>query len=478
MLTEYLVAVALVAVPDVNLTAAFSTQASGGYTPVQPGTPSGQAFSVEVTPDLSLRLSDARYDMAISYTPRIFYRGFLGDTEITPLNRPLFMHTAGFIYDHRLSEGWRLQMTANFEAGEVDFQSTAAGDPSAPLPTGPTPGGQTAAAQALTSLTLRGGINLTGQISRKVSWGNDVTVSYTAPLGDIQTAEEGEGEVTVIGQLPESLDFTYSTSFSYAFNREHSVNVGAGYGFNMFEALTEAATEGAPMLSEADRSQFFHSVNLTLGYGWNFARNSNLAISAGAQLAIGQADITDEMGQTSSNNDLIPLPTAQIGLTWLPINQRSLTVSNNLTVGVAGSVDPVFGTFQPRLTSALAFSLGFPPDLTIGVNGSFSTPLAPPETGQGVTFATGFGAGDSQLDLSIPVTYQFTRNVAGSIGVQMSHFFTRFGVRAVEMPMEGEDVFDPLGSSTTYEVFVALSFSLSTRAPGRGGTRTTGGSSS
>ena len=472
MLSGYLIVVALAAAPDVDLEAALTTQTSAGITPVQPGTPSGQAIAVEVNPNLAVQIADTRYTLAISYTPRIFYRGFLGDTDITPLNRPLFMHTAGIAYTHTLSESWSLSLTFNGEAGEVDFQSASAADPGSTTTAAPTAGRQTAAAQALTALNLTGALSLSGRVARSVTWGNNVGIRYTTPLGDLQTAETGEmTEVTVVGQLPESLNIDYNTSLSYAFNRKHSVNLGGTFSANFFEALAAASTDGGDgggQLTEGNRTQTFQSVGLTLGYGYNFARNSSLTLSAGAQLAFGQADFTpgdDGTEGAETRTDLIPLPTASLGFTWLPVNQRSITVSNNLTVGIAGSVDPVFGTFQSRLSSALSFQVAFPPRLSIGVQGSLSTPLAPPEEDQGVTFAAGFGAGDSQLDLSVPVTYQFSRTISGGIGFRLSHFFTRFGVRSTQVApdMGEEDTFDPLDSSTTYEVFVSLSFALSTR---------------
>ncbi len=473
MFTSSLVTLALIAAPNVDFDGGVSTTVAGGTSPVQPGvdTGSSQTVSVEVIPSVGLRIGDEGLVFGLSYSPRLFYRTFLGDIEIDALNEPLVLHRVAMNYDHTLSRIWSVSLTSELAVGEVDFQVAPGTIGGAFNPTtGDTPGGvtgsptdetggalgQAPAAQALSSLTVSGAFSLTGRLTRQVVWVNDVQLSYNRPIGDSETQEDEDGnQVAVIGQLPESVNVTYTTGIDYILDQKNTLELRTSYTANFFEALAELDTS----TTAVNRSQTFHSVSVTAGYSYDFARDSTFNASAGFQLAFGQADFVGSGEAEEASTDVIPLPTASLGLSWVPVNQRDFTVSNNLTVGVLGTVDPFLGTFQPRLTSGLGFQLGFPPRLSVGLRGSFAMPLAAPEVGQGVTFARQFAAGDSQVNVTLPVDYQFSESVSAGVGGRLVYLFTRFGVPT---DPSVEDPGSEVGDSIIFEVYATLSFTLST----------------
>ncbi|MEO1339407.1 MAG: hypothetical protein AAFV29_27455, partial [Myxococcota bacterium] len=324
-----------------------------------------------MNPNFVLSIADTTYDFSASYTPRLFYRGFLEDTDIPPLERPLLAHGFGLSLGKAFSEDWRASITVDAQVGETDFQAAAAQvGPDDTPPTGVEgdPVGQTGNAQAISAMSLAGSIGVSGVLTRRLTWSNAVTASYIRPLGDSEAGADGAAAVAV---QPESIDLGYNTTFGYRLARQHTLTIGAAYGFTLFEPL---AAEGGGMMTAEAESQTVHSINLQLGYGWSFARNSNLSIAAGAQLALGQFGDPAMVGGTESN-ELLPLPTATIVLNWLPVNERSLTISNNLSAQVEGSVDRFIGTFQPRLTTTTGFQVAFPPRLTFDLTSSLSIPL-------------------------------------------------------------------------------------------------------
>ena len=467
MLSGCLIVAGLVAVPSVDVQAGLSTQASAGVTPVVPGAPPTESMSAQVRPDLGIVFQETGVSVALTYAPRIFYRGFLGDVDVEPLNRPLFLHEVGLAYSQVLAKSWRLGLSASMEAGEVDFQAATATFTS---PTGqdnqPTgAGGQSPNAQAITALTVSGGLSLEADLGRRTQWATTVGGTYTRPLGDVEVQTDDFGNpITEVAQLPEALGIEVLSAISYRMSRQHSFNFGLTGSYNTFDAVT-AAEMG---MAATSQSQTFQSAGVSLGYGLNFGRSSAFNVDVGAQLATGQGQEADG---TQTTLDPIPLPTAAIRLSWLPLNRRSVSLNNVLGVQVAGGIDPVFGTFQPRLTGVLSFEFGLPPDLSIGLIGTYSMPLAEPDTGQGVVVDAAAGAGDSQLDLELPITYRFTRYISGSIGARFSYFFTTFGLDATDMMMMDAAVLD---SSLTAEGFISLTFTISTVRNAAGGPGRTG----
>ena len=466
MLIEALAGLALVAAPQPAFEAGVTTAAQGGLTPVQPGQESLAAVSLEVTPTLTIMVSDTSYDLAIGYTPRIFYRGFLEDSgQFGTVNRPLFLHTANISYSRLISRRWRLTLSSTGQLGEVDFQAApgvvgAAINPNADIDTPVNPGdpsndqggplANVSTALVLRTITIFGAINIDGQMSARLTWSNMFSANYISPLGDA-TVGIGSETLPEVGTLPESYALGYSGGIAYSFNREHSINGTASYLFNSFEATT---IDGS-----ATNDQTFHSFNLALGYGYDFGRSSRFAINAGAQVVIGNARLNAaDVGNSDLTDDQFVLPTAQLELTWVPIQRRSFNVSNNVAVGVLGSPDPSQGGFQPRLTGVLGFTIGLPgEDTTVALLGSIMTPIQEPQDGAGFILSE-LGIGDSQVEVSIPVTVQVTRHLITTFGARAAYMWTRFQPTTLNFTQA-------LDESVIAEAFVSMSLNYNTRRP-------------
>ena len=444
MFIQTAVALALVAAPDVDFQGGLTSEAAGGITPQVPGAAAGGAVSIEAIPSVGVRIFNPNNDFSIVYNPRIFYRRFLeGDVQ---LDAPLILHGAGLNYSRRFSRRWRMAFESTFSAGEVDFQDAA----SAIAPGGGSVGRQPPAAQVLSSLTAGGSLSVTGELTRRTTWTNAVNGSYSTPLGDIEVDNDGNA---LVGVLPETAVVGYDSSVAYRLNRRHSFGFNIGYTLTTFQATDETGNPSDDLPQQA-----FHSTTASLQYAWLFDRDSSVLVGAGAQLAIGDADAAAGVvgdGET----DFIPLPIATLGLSWVPINTRDVSVSNVITAAIEGSADPTQGTFQPRLSVSVDFQINVPRDLTIGLVGTLSMPLEAPPAGQAVNVAG--GAGDSQVDVSLPITYRFTDEISASVGARFGYFFTQFGVGTVD---DGGDPVEDmmLDNTITAEGFLSLSVTFST----------------
>lgn len=457
---------ALWAAPTVGFQAGLVATGAGGLTPVQPGETATEAFSVEVIPSAGMVVTGGQTNFGILYSPRIFYRGFLGDPAgQVPLDRPLLQHNGSITFDQPLTRTWNLNVTGSASVGEVDFQNAAFlggdGDDGNAAPgqvDGPTP---VVNAQAVEALNVSGGIGVSGALSTRWNWSNAVAGNYTRPISD-------ESSDAQVGLVPEQGVGSYITQFAYAISREHRITFGGNYSYSVFN--TEPLT-GDVAMAETQLSAV-HAGALQVGYGWNFARNSNLSFSGGLQLAYVQSTVTADDGTEVTERTLEELPTVNISFSWLPINERKVRVSNRFAASIDGFQDPIVGVYQSRLNLQLDFQLDFPPDLTVGLSGSLTMPLTEPSGQARQDDDTGddtqlFAAGNSQVSVSIPITYRFTDNLSGTIGAQFGYLFDLF---APDRPPLTDPTVDDDGvdGSINAQLFVTLAFNLSTLRDRRG----------
>ena len=263
--------------------------------------------------------------------------------------------------------------------------------------------------------------------------------------------------MSLVGQLPEQLALGFGSQMAYAFARGQTLSFGADFSSTWFDAV-ELVDDGTDPGSDPI-TQSFQTIGVNVGYGWNFARNSDLQLTVGAQVAFGDTDAALADPTAGDNDtDIIPLPTGSFVLNWFPVMQREIVVGNRIEATVLGSPDPTLGTFQPRLNAGLGFELSFPPKTSLQILGSLSMPLAPPPDGQ-IGLNVGLGAGDSQVDVTIPLTYRFSDSIVGSIGGRFTYFFNRFGAD----PAEGEAA-PPIDDSLVAEGFIAFEFALVDRS--------------
>lgn len=398
-------------------------EVAAGRAPVALTGPEESALTFTVVPGAALRLRSTRDVLALSYTPRIFYRL----PNQLSVDRPLVLHQVSLTEQSELSRrvGW--SSAAQLSIGEVDYTASGAvfgqGTPAAAVAGAPggtagAPAGAAAGAPASSVLRtsvadiLRAeaqtGLNI--DLSRRVRLSLDLAGEYTTQLGESTTVPVDMGapmmpgepppDLTVTGPVvPESAQISTQASFSYEFSRYDHLAPALAVTYQWFPDT------GIYLLLNPDVSwETQLSQRTTLGVSAGFAYVITLESNPGV-------DDDNSIGGTGRFN-----------LASTVYRSRNVRVSSSLGASLDWYFDPLAGTSQPRAGVDVGTNIEIGRDWFINPNAAFYTTLREGRAAVMGTDAEGNMVGievfpdATMLRAELPFRYNISRAVSFSFG--------------------------------------------------------------
>lgn len=297
-------------------------ETAAGRAPVNVGSDEQNSVTFTLIPGLGLQLRDHRDSIALSYTPRIFYRlpNALG------VDRPLVLHQLALDHSVELDRRTTWQSTALLSVGELDY--TAARYVFAP--------GSTTVPDAIAEIVrVQGQTGFVFELGRRTGLDWDFSVEHTTPIGDqpdptlipVPSPEPGEPtEVAVQGGLPASTNVSTEARLGYLLTRRDRFGLGMDVTYQYF------SDSGKFLLFSPD-----------LFWEGELSRRTTLALSGGLAYVI-TLDATQGLDES---NSLGGTGSVELGSTvW---RSRQLVATLNSRASLEWYFDPIAGTSQPRL---------------------------------------------------------------------------------------------------------------------------------
>lgn len=394
---------AVTASADVTGLVGARTEVRGGLITPVPGAPPQEAIDFELVPTVGAGLQGRQALIAFTYAPRLMRR--IGG----PIDRVLVLHSLTLRYNQTLTSRWRSEISGMFGRGEVDFIAAPGvigpGTPGG----GPTPGSPVPEAQVIAMMNVMGNATLTGQLNARE------TLTFSA----------GAFMVDLLSDMPEAAGVvaprTFTVNGSAAF--DHSFNPGRSLGVTVAAERVDFGDIG-----------LFHNANARVRWAHRFNRIFSGGVALGALVAL-------------SETGTLVAPLADLSVGFTPIDTRALGINFTLMGGVDGFANQLVGTFETRVNASASLEISLGPDLTIGANGSFMSPLGEaPATGPGMGVPL-IGA-ESVLRAALPIRYRVSQQVGLEGGGRLMVFGTRLA--AEEFEFDGTTAVAYVALNVTY----------------------------
>lgn len=375
-------------------------EVAAGRAPVDITGPEEDSVTFTLIPGAGLRLHSPATRLALSYTPRIFYRV----PNALNIDRPLVLHQLSLAHDTELSRRASWLNSAQFSLGELDY--TASG---VVFDRRVTSVVRTSVAEVLRA---EGQTGVTLDLSRRLVLNLDLSGEYTTPTEETRVSPagaegmpppEGAPDLPTFDPVPESAQAAAEASLGYRLSRYDQVAVTGGVTYQWFPDT------GRYLLVSPDVS-------------WESQLNQRTAFEVSAGLAY---VITLEAAQGTDDSNAIG-GTGSLRIGSIVHRSRDMTVGTSFSASLDWFFDPIAGTSQPRAGVDAAASIEIGRDWQIGPNASFYTVLRDAGTGVGGGGAT--GEGDPAFDLfladatvlrgEVPVSYAISRPVNLNFGVR------------------------------------------------------------
>jgi len=391
---------------NVEFSGGVALEVRGGFAPLQPGgsSPSEPTIRISLAPTGVLVYRDRVRirELRLEYSPQALYRWSERYAEVSQLNRPLVFHQMSASYGASLSPrvSWYGGLGGNI--GEMDYslQSAQLGNTSAPDGSTPETGdggtpqdpvAQPSDVPVLRTGGLSGSVGLTGRVTPLHSFSISPSFTVQRLLTEIPSDPMSGGTGFTLNQTSAALSISHQGVIS----RIDSITTTATGGYADFSTNgSQAFTSGAVAWSRRLRPR----LDSRLTGGVFFTRQVIVPL--------------DGNGEERAALGIPLLPTVNYSLTGRVYQRAKLQISTNVNAGTQAYFDAVQGSVLPLAGGGFSVNFLLPPDLTIGLTGSYYTPPTAPN----VTDANSPAAGRSALSLSTPVTYQIRRNLSMAAG--------------------------------------------------------------
>ncbi len=382
-------------------------EVAAGRAPVELDGPEENSVTFTLVPGAGVRLRSKTESLALSYTPRIFYRV----PNALQVSRPLILHQASLSHAAALDRSAAWASSAQLSAGEVDYTASGLFDP-----------GSSAVRTSIAELVrVEGETGLKVELSRRLRWTLDASGDYTTPIGASNTpavltpvpdpaSEMPVPELTLSagGGLPESAQLSTQSSLSYAVSRTDRLATSAEVTYQWFPDT------GRFLLLSPD-----------ISWESQASRRTSFTISAGVAYVI-----TLETPTSYDSSDAIG-GTGGVRIDSVLYKSRNTSVSSALNASLDWFFDPIAGTSQPRAGVDLGTEISIGRDWLIGPNASFYAVLRGARARVGGNDELGpdgmplpvrevVSADSTVLRAEVPISYAVSREVSLSFGGRAS----------------------------------------------------------
>ena len=387
-------------------------EVAAGRAPVALTGPEESALTFTVTPGVALRLRGASDTLALSYTPRIFYRL---PNELD-LNRPLVLHQVALTEQSEIGRRVNWASAAQLSIGELDYTASGAVfGQSTPAGAAPgAPAGAPASSVLRTSvadiLRAEGQTGLKIDLSRRLSMSLDVSGEYTTPLGEntavpIDTGApvppgEPPPELTVVGPaVPESAQISTAAGFSYDVSRYDHLGAAAEVTYQWFPD-----------------TGIYLSLNPEVSWQTQLSQRTTFDVSAGFAYVI-----TLEANPGFDDDNSIG-GTGSFNLSSVAHKSRNVRVSTSVGASLDWYFDPLAGTSQPRAGVDVGTNIEIGRDWFINPNAAFYATIREGREAVMGTDAEGNPVGiavypdATMLRAELPFSYNLSRAMSLSFG--------------------------------------------------------------
>ncbi len=327
-----------------------------------------------VVPVAGLEIQRDRYELAVLYRPRAYWR-FPNPVD---MSRPLLLHQAALT--HRLDLTTRTSWNNHFDGsiGEVDYTlASIVFDPTQP----------TVPNDSVTKLVrFNASTGLGHQLTHRASTGLTLAASYSAPLD----RTENPTYFTSLGASAEPF-------YRYVLGGRDQAALAAGVGYAWFQ----------------DASNYlFVTPNLTWTHTFNRQTEGSIAGGVAYVHALDSSELSDtEAGDTDVT------PTAEVELRSRAYGERGFYVDAGGTAEYRWFLDPILGRPVRRAGGGLFAQVELPPDWTAGAAVSFFTTVG--ESAFEPLDETRFVRRDgTMLRIDAPVTYRLSDLLGLEFGVR------------------------------------------------------------
>lgn len=402
MLTLVLSALTVLAsAPETELAVGIRSENRAGLASITPAADPSAVADFILTPSLALAVYAPSGGLRLFYRPRLFQR--------VPLSagfKPLVFHQMDALFNWRMSERWSVGLNLRGGIGSVNYtylpSAFQAGNP------------DSLQDQPVADETVSFG-NVTAAIS------NDIRLGPTTRLrfGANGQYSEATGGTTVSTTVPRQLRATFAAGFTFTPNGRDGLDILAGGDI-------------ASYLDLADSDVGF--VNLRVGWIRSVSRRTQCSAHVGAIVLF-------------SPRSKSGAPAGDLGCSFGLVRMPELRGTLQVQLGVQGYADPVIQDVIPRAVASLGLAFQLPPDWSLGLIGSFYTPIAGPRPGAASSqFFT-----ETLLEGRLPITYRVSTELSVEFGGRFLLRGPRFSDPAFRF------------GSAEGQGYVAIAFGYSTR---------------
>lgn len=377
-------------------------EVAAGRAPVDITGPEENSLTFTLVPGAGLQLRSSTQRLALSYTPRIFYRL----PNALNVDRPLLLHQVAAAQQLELDRRTTWTNTAQLSVGEVDYTATGVVfDPRVSSVV------RTSVADIFRVEAQSG---LRRDLSRRVRLSLDLYGEYTTPTGDSPAVAPVDPGMPPAGEPPPDLGVVGDAIPESA---QISTRVALGYEMSRYDSLTAAGDVTYQWFPDTGR---YLMLAPDVSWDTRLDQRTSLGVSAGIAYVVA-LEVTPGTDDSNSFGG-----TGSFRISSVVYKSRNLTATTNAGASLDWFFDPLAGTSQPRAGVDVGTNIEIGRDWLIGPNASFYTLLLGGQDsprvdtdGDGVPdIDANFRSDATILRAEIPVRYALTPFASINFGVR------------------------------------------------------------